>query len=131
MWPWRPAMPQEPALRFPPTPSKPDQRPNAPSMAQKAFNEVAVLLRQSDSVAVLKRSVKTGDELVNGSFRVQVAQNTTAGHKIALVLISHGEPVRKYGQIIAFPRRNILPGEHGHTHHLLLQDFGPAYQYCL
>ena len=71
-------------------------------MAQRAFDEVAVLLRPSDSVAVLKRSVKSGDALVNGSLRVQVAQNTTAGHKIALVRISDGNPVRKYGQIIGF-----------------------------
>ncbi len=100
-------------------------------MAQKAFDEVAVLLRQSDSVAVLKRSVKTGDELVNGSFRLQVAQNTTAGHKIALVRIKDGEPVRKYGQIIGFAQGDILPGEHVHSHNLLLKDFGRDYQFCV
>jgi len=45
-------------------------------MAQKTFDEVAVVLRPSDSVAVLKRSVKTGDELVNGSFRLQMHRIT-------------------------------------------------------
>lgn len=100
-------------------------------MAQKTFDEVAVVLRPSDSVAVLKRSVKTGDELVNGSFRLQVAQNTTAGHKIALVRIKDGEPVRKYGQIIGFAQGDILPGAHVHTHNLLLKDFGRDYQFCV
>src|SRR5258706_1312577 len=111
MWPWCPATPPQRALRFPPTLAELHQRPNAPSMAQKAFDEVAVLLRQSDSVAVLKRSVKTGDELVNGSLPVQVAQNTTAGRKIALVFISDGQPARNNGQIIAFSRRPIWPGD--------------------
>src|SRR5262249_44898027 len=57
-------------------------------------------------------------------------QNIPAGHKIALKEIADGEPVKKYGQIIGFAQGRILPGEHVHTHNLLLKDFGRDYQFC-
>ena len=66
------------------------------------------MLHKADSVAVLKRAVKAGDELLNGSLSVRAVQNINAGHKIALTEIAEGEPVRKYGQVIGFAR-----GKHG------------------
>src|SRR6266566_1170184 len=99
-------------------------------MAQRDFDEVAVLLRENDSVAVLKKPVKAGDELVNGSFRFRVAQSIGPGHKVSLMEIPNGEPVRKYGQIIGFAQGRIAPGEHVHTHNLAMKDFGRDYEFC-
>ena len=45
------------------------------------------------------------------------------GHKVAIRKTSAGEPVRKYGQIIGFASKNILPGEHVHTHNVEMRDF--------
>src|ERR1043166_5147122 len=99
-------------------------------MPQRDFDEVAILLRQNDSVAVLKRPVKAGDELVNGSMRLRAAQSIGAGHKISVAAITDGEPVRKYGQIIGFAQGPIAPGDHVHTHNLVLKDFGRDYEFC-
>src|SRR6266404_3907834 len=99
-------------------------------MAQRNFDEVAVRLRNTDSVAVLKVPVKAGDELVNGAVRLRVAQNIGPGHKIAVAEIGDGEPVRKYGQIIGFAKGAIAPGEHVHAHNLVMKDFGREYRFC-
>ena len=99
-------------------------------MTQRQFADVAVLLHGNDDVAVLKRPVKAGDELCNGSLQLRVAQNIGPGHKIALKAISEGAPVRKYGQIIGFAQGRIASGEHVHTHNLVLKEFGRDYQFC-
>src|SRR5262245_23645584 len=99
-------------------------------MAHRSFNEIAVLLRENDSVAVLKRPVKAGAQLVNGAFDISAAQTMGPGHKIALGEIPEGWPVRKYGQTIGFARGRIGPGEHVHTHNLELKEFGRDYQFC-
>jgi altronate dehydratase len=99
-------------------------------MAQKYFTDVAVLLHDADDVAVLKRPVKAGDELRNGSLDLRVAQNIGPGHKIALKEIADGAPVRKYGQIIGFAQGGINPGEHVHTHNLALKEVARDHQFC-
>jgi altronate hydrolase len=107
--------------------------PASHSLAQHGAqdDEVAVLLRESDSVAVLKQPVQAGDELVNGSFQVRIVQSIAPGHKMAVADIPEGAPVRKYGQIIGFALGKIAPGEHVHTHNLVLKDFGRDYQFCV
>ena len=99
-------------------------------MPQKDFDKAAVLLRETDSVAVLKYPVKPGDELVRGSLRLPIAQAIGAGHKIALRELEDGMPVKKYGQIIGFAKGRIHPGEHVHTHNLVMKDFGRDYEFC-
>jgi altronate hydrolase len=99
-------------------------------MARKDFEKVAVLLRETDSVAVLKSPVKPGDELVNGERRLQITQPIGAGHKIALGELRDGEPVRKYGQIIGFAKGDIRAGGHVHTHNLVMKDFGRECEFC-
>jgi altronate hydrolase len=99
-------------------------------MSQKNFADVAVLLRDSDNVAVLRRPVKSGDHLVNGSLDFSALQNIGAGHKIAIAEIADGEPVRKYGQIIGFAQGRIARGAHVHTHNVVMKEFGRDYQFC-
>ena len=100
-------------------------------MARKNFDECAIVLHQSDHVAVLKRTIKAGDELVSASRRVVAAQTTAAGHKIALVDIAEGVAVRKYGQTIGFASGTIRAGEHVHIHNLVMRDFGRDYAFCV
>jgi altronate hydrolase len=99
-------------------------------MTQKAFEEVAVLLHPGDSVAVLKRPLKAGDELLHREGSLRAKENIGAGHKVALVEIPTGAPVRKYGQVIGFARSDIARGSLVHTHNLELKDFGRDYQFC-
>src|SRR5438270_4698516 len=99
-------------------------------MAQKRFEEVAIVLHPNDSVAVLKRPVKAGDELVNGSITLHMRQNVGAGHKVALDEIADSAAVRRYGQVIGFAKGRISAGAHVHTHNLVMGDFGRDYQFC-
>src|SRR5687768_13451971 len=93
------------------------------SAMPEKFDEFAVRLHPTDDVAVLKRTVKAGTELLNGSVRVTAGKNIPAGHKIALELIRDGAPVRRYGQIIGFAQGDIAAGEHVHTHNLVVKYF--------
>ena len=87
------------------------------------FNDVALQLRENDDVAVLKRALPAGAELVRGSLRMGVTGDVPAGHKIALRALPDGAAVRKYGQIIGFARGAIAPGDHVHTHNLVVKQF--------
>ncbi len=106
-------------------------RAYARKMASKNFREVAVLLHDTDHVAVLKMPVRTGDELVHDSTRLRVLENIGPGHKIALAEIADGAAVRKYGQIIGFANGPIAAGRQVHTHNLAWKDFGRDYQFCV
>lgn len=99
-------------------------------MSARNFEDVALKLHQADSVAVLKKPLRAGDEVRNGAIELRIGQNIGAGHKIALADIPDGEPVRKYGQVIGFARGNIRPGDLVHTHNVALKDFGRDYQFC-
>jgi altronate hydrolase len=99
-------------------------------MAQKPFDDVLIVLRKEDHVGVLKRTVKAGDELIRDSQVLKAAQAIAAGHKVAVVEIPDGSAVRKYGQVIGFANGRILPGEHVHTHNLVMKDFGRDYAFC-
>ena len=95
-------------------------------MSEK-FDDFAVRLHPADEVAVLKRTVKAGTELVDGSLRVTAVKTIPAGHKIALVPMPDGAVVRRYGQVIGCAQGAIAPGEHVHTHNLVCKDYTRDY----
>jgi altronate hydrolase len=99
-------------------------------VAERNFSEVAVLLRDNDNVAVLKRPLKSGDHLINGSIDFRASEDIGAGHKIAVAEIADGAPVRRYGQIIGFAQGRIAPGAHVHIHNVAMKEFGRDYQFC-
>jgi altronate hydrolase len=94
------------------------------------FEDFAVRLHGADNVAVLRRPVKAGWVLSNGTLRVTATRDLPAGHKIALAPIPEGDAVRKYGQVIGFAKLAVTPGDHVHTHNVTLKDFGRDYQFC-
>jgi altronate hydrolase len=99
-------------------------------MAQKNFSDAVVLLHRDDNVGVLKCSLKAGDELLDGSRVIRLSRPVGAGHKVALVAIPDGAPVRKYGQTIGFAQGAISPGDHVHAHNVVLREFGRDYEFC-
>ena len=52
------------------------------------------------------------------SQRIAVRAPITFGHKIALVPITRGEPVVKYGEVIGLATQDISPGDHVHVHNV-------------
>lgn len=99
-------------------------------MAVAAFQDHAIRLDRSDNVAVLKRTLKAGTELQDGSATVRLNKTVPAGHKIAIAAIPDGSAVMKYGQTIGFAKGDIAPGDHVHTHNVVMKDFGRDYQFC-
>jgi arabinonate dehydratase len=100
-------------------------------MPQVELNPDLLRLRETDTVAVAKRSIKAGTVLTHGTGTVTAARDIPAGHKIALAEVGLGEPVHKYGQIIGFAKSRIAPGDHVHLHNLEVRDFGRDYQFCV
>ncbi|MGH7967804.1 MAG: UxaA family hydrolase, partial [Limisphaerales bacterium] len=99
-------------------------------MPERRFEETAILLHPTDNVAVLKKSLAPGDEVIFNSARLPVTERIGPGHKLALAPIPAEAPVRKYGQIIGFALESIRPGAHVHTHNIGVRDFGRDYQFC-
>src|SRR6266498_4871997 len=97
---------------------------------QEKFDAIALRLRETDDVAVIKRPVRAGTELISDSFRITTTRDIPAGHKMAIQAIPDGAPVKKYGQVIGFAKGDIAPGDHVHTHNVAMKDFLRDYQFC-
>lgn len=80
-----------------------------------------VSLNPEDHVAVALKDLSPGDAIQNGA--VVCRDPIPAGHKVAVTRIQAKAPVRKYGQIIGFAAADIEPGDHIHTHNLVMGDF--------
>ncbi len=80
---------------------------------------------------MLKRTVKAGVVLNFENGPITLTRTVPGGHKVALVPIPEGEPIRKYSQIIGFARESISPGDHVHTHNVVMKDFGRDYDFCV
>lgn len=85
---------------------------------------MALVLSESDNVAVLLANVLSGAEVRPG---ILAAQRVSRGHKLAIAPIQEGEPVRKFGQIIGFATRSIAPGEWVHNHNCGMGPEGGAF----
>jgi altronate hydrolase len=90
-----------------------------------AFNDVAIVLNQSDSVGIAKKPLLPGTvlTLVEGG-ELRIGQMVPPGHKFALVDIAFDEPVRRYGQIIGFATTDIKAGQHVHTQNMSIKEQG-------
>ena len=79
-----------------------------------------IKLNEKDNVAVapmnIPNNTKVENELVS---RAQIP----FGHKIALTKIEQNSYVYKYGQIIGVATKEILPGDHVHSHNLEFAEF--------
>ena len=86
---------------------------------------IAIRLHGNDNVAVARTDILPGTAVAEE--RVTTAGHIPAGHKFATAPIAKDEPVRKYDQIIGFASAAIAPGEHVHTHNVMVKDFERDY----
>src|SRR5262245_6639069 len=84
-------------------------------------------LHQADNVVVARMDILPGTK-VEGD--VAAATRVPPGHKILTRAVKHGEPLRKYNQIIGFAVEDLAPGTHVHTHNCVMGDFERDYAFC-
>lgn len=77
-----------------------------------------VCLHPSDNVAVATEQLVAGRSYTVAGQTLTAGSDVPAGHKMALRAIRCGESVRKYGSPIGLASREILPGQHVHSHNL-------------
>jgi altronate hydrolase len=58
------------------------------------------------------------------------ASDILAMHKLAIVPIGKGTPIRKYNQIIGLASRDIKAGEHVHSHNCEMVKSAPTHEFC-
>jgi altronate dehydratase small subunit len=82
----------------------------------------AIRLSPDDSVATVLRAVVRGERLRIGAgdavTTIEAVENVPLCHKIALVALSPGDRILKYGEIIGEATQAIRPGAHVHIHNL-------------
>jgi altronate dehydratase len=78
----------------------------------------AIRLSDRDDVAVLIDAASPGDFILG----ITARDAMPGGHKIALRPLSAGTVVRKYGYPIGIATRDIVAGEHVHSHNLALPE---------
>lgn len=86
----------------------------------------ALQVHHEDNVAVALADLQAGEEILG----VRLTSMVPRGHKFALLAMSEGERVTKYGHPIGFTTRPVGQGEHVHSHNLSTAlSAGAAYAY--
>src|SRR5262245_20950787 len=84
-------------------------------MAEVLDRPATLRLNPSDPVVVAMRDIAAGETVAP---KVKAAEPITRGHKVAILPVAAGEPVRKFGQIIGNATTPIQAGQHVHVHNL-------------
>lgn len=87
--------------------------------------EKTIKLSPKDNVMVALNELAPDSIIVEAE--IHSRDRIPAGHKIAIRRINSGSPIIKYGQIIGFASRDILPGDHVHTHNAMVSSFTRNY----
>jgi len=85
-----------------------------------------LVLNPDDNIAVAISLIEEGATTTEG---VTATQQVPRGHKIATRPVPEGEPVRKFGQIIGFAKKDIAPGEWVHEHNTGMGDLDLDYAF--
>ena len=86
----------------------------------------ALRLDPSDNVIIAIDDISAGSEPMKG---VAARQRVPKGHKMAVIPVEEGAPIRKFGQIIGFASRPIAAGEWVHEHNCAVKEFARDYHF--
>lgn len=82
-----------------------------------------VMMKPYDHVATSLEYIPLGETVKatsqNKTFHVKLKDSIEFGHKFAVVPISKGSDVLKYGEVIGVATADIMKGEHVHVHNLV------------
>ena len=85
-----------------------------------------IRLSPEDNVVVAVDQIAAGAAVAGVTARERVPR----GHKMAIMAIREGEPIRKYGQTIGFASKTISPGDWVHEQNVALRDFARDYRFA-
>lgn len=89
-----------------------------------------IVLHPDDNVGTSVEDLAAGDIVRIGERQVRTGEPIPFGHKIALLSISAGDPILKYGESIGVARGDIAQGACVHVHNVESQrgrgDLGAA-----
>ncbi|MBM3240699.1 altronate dehydratase [Candidatus Poribacteria bacterium] len=94
------------------------------------LEEKAIILKSGDDVAVAKERLNINTVLEYCGRKIRVNRDIPLWHKIAVNAIQHGNPIRRYGQIIGFASCNIAVGDHVHDHNVDWKEFLREYEFA-
>lgn len=81
-----------------------------------------LLMNDRDNVAVALVDLPAGERMEirrpEGNSEFELLEAIPFGHKFALRLLTRGEEVIKYGQVIGLATRTIEVGHHVHVHNV-------------
>lgn len=78
----------------------------------------SIQINDNDNVAVALRNIKSGEIISAGGRTIELLQNVTKGHKIALKPIKKGRNIIKYGYPIGSATQDIEAGSWVHSHNM-------------
>jgi len=78
-----------------------------------------MILNEKDNIAVAMESVESEGtiELTNGN-TIKSIDKINFAHKVAILPISKGDKVIKYGEVIGLATEDIAVGQHVHVHNI-------------
>ena len=84
-------------------------------------------LHPNDNVAIAKIALHPGTQIVvhlssGEQQELTIKGEIPPGHKVLLKHLSRGDIVRRYGEVIGTAGETLSPGEHIHTHNLVMVD---------
>lgn len=79
-----------------------------------------------DNIFVATAAIEAGEAILVRDETALVATTIPLGHKVAARAIASGDKIYKYGAPIGSATRDIMPGEHVHTHNMK-SDYLPTY----
>lgn len=81
------------------------------------LDEAVLKMSSSDNVATAISDLDVGTQIpYDGG--IEIKEDIPFGHKISLVALDPGDPVKKYGEQIGRATQSIAPGEWVHTHNV-------------
>ena len=89
-----------------------------------------IRLAPEDEVAVAVARLAAGDQISLGDRQITVLEAIPAGHKVSLLHIPVGAPIRKYGQSIGVAMRDIRAGSHVHGHNCAVGAIDRTYTFA-
>jgi altronate hydrolase len=77
-----------------------------------------IVINKKDTVAVAVGALKKGETIEIAGKEIQIQDDISVPHKIALKNIKKGEVIRRYGYPIGFASKDIEIGDHVHIHNM-------------